>query len=131
MARTEKEMIEDYKERIKKQNTKIREDYDRVSAVLPKGTVERIKALGFTVNGVIKDSVLAFLEIAEETTQPTTSYAPIEPVICTSKEVLELKDPTEPKKCTTFPWGENEPTAEDVQRLIEEKRKNYGVVKEW
>ncbi len=66
MAKTDKEMLEKYKQRIKRQNNKIKEDYDRVSATLPKGTIDRIKALGLTINGVINDSVLSFLECMEE-----------------------------------------------------------------
>ena len=67
--KNDKDMLDKYKERIKRQNNKIKEDYDRVSATLPKGTIERIKALGLTINGVINDSVLSFLEYAEEAHQ--------------------------------------------------------------
>lgn len=75
--KNDKDMLDKYKERIKRQNNKIKEDYDRVSATLPKGTIERIKALGLTINGVINDSVLSFLECAEvaaqeRLTQPTS-----------------------------------------------------------
>ena len=59
--KNDKDMLDKYKERIKRQNNKIKEDYDRVSATLPKGTIERIKALGLTINGVINDSVFHFL----------------------------------------------------------------------
>ena len=40
-------------------------NYDRVSATLPKGTTERIKALGLSINGFINDLVLAELERLE------------------------------------------------------------------
>lgn len=70
--KTDKDMLDKYKERIKRQNNKIKEDYDRVSATLPKGTIERIKALGLTINGVINDSVLSFLEYAEQTQEQAT-----------------------------------------------------------
>lgn len=76
MVKTDAEMLEKYKERIKRQNNKIKEDYDRVSATLPKGTIERIKALGLTINGVINDSVLAFLECAEEEQDNETEPPP-------------------------------------------------------
>ena len=76
MVKTDAEMLEKYKERIKRQNNKIKEDYDRVSATLPKGTIERIKALGLTINGVINDSVLAFLECAEEEQESETEPPP-------------------------------------------------------
>lgn len=70
--KNDKDMLDKYKERIKRQNNKIKEDYDRVSATLPKGTIERIKALGLTINGVINDSVLSFLEYAEQTQEQLT-----------------------------------------------------------
>lgn len=53
-------------ERYNKQNKAIREKYDRVSATLPKGTIDRIRNLGLSVNGVINKSVLSFLEYIEE-----------------------------------------------------------------
>ena len=40
-------------------------NHDRVSATLPKGTTERIKALGLSVNGLINKLVLAELERLE------------------------------------------------------------------
>lgn len=42
-----------------------KENCDRISATLPKGTTDRIKALGLTVNGFINDLVLAELERLE------------------------------------------------------------------
>ena len=49
-----------------------KENYDRVSATLPKGTTERIKALGLSINGFINDLVLAELERLEnnKTSEP-------------------------------------------------------------
>ena len=52
-------------ERYNRQNKAIREKYDSVSATLPKGTTERIKALGLSVNGLIKKLVLSELERLE------------------------------------------------------------------
>lgn len=91
MAKTEKEMLENYKARIKKQNEKIKEDYDRVSATLPKGTIDRIKSLGLTINRVINESVLAYLDCMEE----------------------EQEQPKEPQK------AHREPTLEELQELQE------------
>ncbi|MBR1931680.1 MAG: hypothetical protein IJ833_09475 [Lachnospiraceae bacterium] len=45
----------------KRQNEHIKEKYDRISITLPKGTKERIKAKGETVNGYITRLVLADL----------------------------------------------------------------------
>ena len=58
-------MLEKYKKRVKAQNEAAKENWDTVSCRLPKGTKDRIKALGLTVNGVINDCVLKFLNTAE------------------------------------------------------------------
>jgi hypothetical protein len=55
------ERIERQQRRIKRQNEHIKENYDRVSITLPKGTKERIKAKGETVNGYITRLVIADL----------------------------------------------------------------------
>ena len=49
-----------------------KEKCDRISAILPKGTTERIKALGLSVNGLINSLVLAELERLEnnKTSEP-------------------------------------------------------------
>ena len=78
MAKTDQELLETYKARIKAQNKAIKENYDKVTATLPKGTVKRIRALGLTINGVINDSVLAFLECAEESAKGTLAQEPIQ-----------------------------------------------------
>lgn len=71
------EMLEKYKQRIKRQNEKIKQDYDRASVTLPKGTKDRIQALGYTVNGFLNSAVLAELERLEaeapQTAQPETA----------------------------------------------------------
>lgn len=77
MVKTDQEMLDKYKERIKKQNNAIKENYDRVSATLPLGTVDRIRALGLTINGVINDSVLTFLDCAEESGEEKLRKDPI------------------------------------------------------
>lgn len=70
------EMLEKYKQRIKRQNEKIKQDYDRASVTLPKGTKDRIQALGYTVNGFLNAIVLSELEKLEaeapQTAQPET-----------------------------------------------------------
>lgn len=57
----QKRIVKQYK----RQNEYIKGNYDRVSATLPKGTTERIKALGLSVNGLINSLVLAELERLE------------------------------------------------------------------
>lgn len=66
MSKTDKEILENYKARIKRQNKAIKEGYDKITAILPKGTVKRIKALGMSINKAVNDSLLSFLECMEE-----------------------------------------------------------------
>lgn len=72
MDEKEKQKLENLNRRYKKQNEYIKGNYDRVSATLPKGTADRIKALGLSINGFINDSVLAELERLErdKTSEP-------------------------------------------------------------
>lgn len=65
MKNTDIEMLEKYKKRVKAQNEAAKEKWDTVSCRLPKGTKDRIKELGLTVNGIINDLVLAELERLE------------------------------------------------------------------
>ena len=60
------ERVERQQRRIKRQNEHIKENYDRVSVTLPKGTKERIKAKGETVNGYITRLVLSDLGKEDE-----------------------------------------------------------------
>lgn len=61
----EKQKLENLNARYKKQNEAIKENYDRVSVTLPKGTKERIKAKGESINGYITRLVLANLDESE------------------------------------------------------------------
>ena len=72
MVMTGKEAKKRILKQYKRQNEYIKGKYDRVSATLPKGTTERIKALGLSINGFINDLVLAELERLErdKTSEP-------------------------------------------------------------
>lgn len=61
----EKKMIENYKSRVKRQNEKAKENYDRISVMLPKGTKDRIQAQGLTINGFVNKLVLDKLDELE------------------------------------------------------------------
>ena len=65
MVMTGKEAQKRIAKQYKRQNEYIKGNYDRVSATLPKGTTERIKELGLTVNGLINDLILSELERLE------------------------------------------------------------------
>lgn len=59
---TGKEAKERLEKQYKRQNEHIKENYDRISITLPKGTKERIKAKGESINGYITRLVLADLD---------------------------------------------------------------------
>ena len=61
----DKKMIENYKSRVKRQNEKAKENYDRISVMLPKGTKDRIQAQGLTINGFVNQLVLKKLDELE------------------------------------------------------------------
>ena len=65
--------LENYKRRVKVQNERIKESYDRISVTLPKGTKERIQAQGLTINGFVNELVLTELERLEASTAPKDS----------------------------------------------------------
>lgn len=60
-----KEAKQRLEKQYKRQNEHIKETYDRVSVTLPKGTKERIKAKGESINGYITRLVLADLDESE------------------------------------------------------------------
>ena len=59
---TGKEAKERLEKQYKRQNEHIKENYDRISITLPKGTKERIKSKGESINGYITSIVLADLD---------------------------------------------------------------------
>lgn len=72
--KTDKEIAEKARERAKKQNEAAKNNWNCISCRLPKGTKDRIQALGYTVNGFLNIIVLAELERLEaeapQTAQP-------------------------------------------------------------
>ena len=59
---TGKEANERLEKQYKRQNEHIKENYDRISITLPKGTKERIKSKGESINGYITRLVLTDLD---------------------------------------------------------------------
>lgn len=72
MAKTDVEILNAYRARIKRQNNAIKDNYDKVTATLPKGTVDRIRALGLSINAAINKSLLAYLDCLEGDREGTT-----------------------------------------------------------
>lgn len=130
MQKTDEEMLEKYKARVKAQNEAAKKNWDTVSCRLPKGTKDRIKALGLTVNGVINNGVLMYLdsyekehlsvEEPEQPTEPDQIEPEDEPQAETRCEdntghLLELQAAIEAKKAA------QDKAAEDAQRAEEER----------
>ena len=125
MQKTDEEMLEKYKARVKAQNEAAKKNWDTVSCRLPKGTKDRIKALGLTVNGVINNGVLMYLDryekehlSAEEPEQPTEpEVEPPSETLCedNTDHLLELQAAIEAKKAA------QDKAAEDAQRAEEER----------
>ena len=65
MAKTEQEILENYKKRLKRQNDAVKNKYDRVTVTLPKGTRDKIISHGYTINGFINDIVIKKLSELE------------------------------------------------------------------
>ena len=59
---TGKEAKERLEKQYKRQNEHIKENYDIISITLPKGTKERIKSKGESINGYITRLVLTDLD---------------------------------------------------------------------
>lgn len=70
------EQLDKYKARVKRHNEAVKEKYDRVSATLPKGTIDRIKALNMSVNAAINESLLVYLDELERSQPDTLPEAP-------------------------------------------------------
>lgn len=115
------EIIDKQKKRIKDQNEKAKEKWDTVSCRLPKGTKARIKALGLSVNGVINERVLAYLDCVEkerEAPVESTKQPKTEPI---TEPVVEVPQ-EQPKELEK---AHRTPTTEDLQRwqLLFDKEK--------
>lgn len=137
MTKTDQKMLDKYKARIKRQNNAIKENYDRVSATLPKGTVDRINALGLSINGVINDSVLAFLDCAEESAEEGLPHNPIQTAqnaeISVKTETVKeyTKEPEKPenKADSKLKTANYEPVdLIELQALIDAKKANQDKV---
>lgn len=131
MAKTNEEIVKSYKERIRRQNKAIQDNYDRVSAAVPKGTVDRIKALGMTINGAINDSLIAYLECLEESQVEGAHTAEIRQEKEGREEILKesSKSQNKPNKDAWDGLTEEEKTAE-LQAMLEAKRKEASAKKE-
>lgn len=109
------EMLDKLRIRIRKQNEASKDNWDAISCKLPKGTKDRIKKHGYTVNGLINEAVKVFLDTLEETDKPELEPDQPEPVAAP-----ELEKPV--KKQTM--------SIAELQKLVDEKRSENDARKE-
>lgn len=109
------EMLDKLRIRIRKQNEASKDNWDAISCKLPKGTKDRIKKHGYTVNGLINEAVKIFLDALEETEEPELEPDQPEPVA--------VPEPEKPVKKQSMSLAE-------LQKLIDEKRSENDARKE-
>ena len=122
--KTDKEIAEKARERAKKQNEAAKNNWDCISCRLPKGTKDRIQALGYTVNGFLNAVVLAELEKLEaeapQAVQPETvkeeQPEQAQPKADPPKDVAELNN-----------WLHQMPQENEQKRLQEVARRQANV----
>ncbi len=73
-----KEAIKRLEKQYKRQNDYIKNSYDRISITLPKGTKDRIKATGNSINSIVNTLVLEWLQ-EHETGEPEPDPISTEP----------------------------------------------------
>lgn len=64
----ENDMLQSYKDRIKRQNDAVKNNYDKISCTIPKGTKDKIRSHGYSVNTFVNEAIrryLAYLEPAK------------------------------------------------------------------
>lgn len=66
MSEYDKKIMETARNRAKRNNDFIKRNYDKITATLPKGTTERIRALGMSVNFAVNEALSLYLEAIEE-----------------------------------------------------------------
>ncbi len=69
MSEYNKKIMETARNRAKRNNDFIKRNYDKITATLPKGTTERIRALGMSVNFAVNEALSLYLEAIEEAEQ--------------------------------------------------------------
>ena len=113
---------EKLKKVYKRQNAHIVEHYDRQTVTMPKGTKDRIKAHGESVNGFINRLIAAELERLEASVDPQQI-----------KPKAAAVDPAqiEPEKVTQGTAApEKVPSLEELQELLNAKREERAAVPE-
>ena len=106
-------MLQSYKDRIKRQNDAVRNNYDKISCTIPKGTKDKIRSYGYSVNTFVNEAIRRYLAYLE----------PAKPV--EEKQSPVLSDGSTPQ--TPEQWNEilYKMQAADAKKLEEEKYNGF------
>ncbi len=109
----ENDMLQSYKDRIKRQNDAVKNNYDKISCTIPKGTKDKIRSYGYSVNTFVNEAIRRYLAYLE----------PEEPV--DEKQSPVLSDGSTPQ--TPEQWNEilYKMQAADAKKLEEEKYNGF------
>lgn len=106
-------MLQSYKDRIKRQNDAVKNNYDKISCTIPKGTKDKIRSHGYSLNTFVNEAIRRYLAYLE----------PEEPV--DEKQSPVLSDGSTPQ--TPEQWNEilYKMQAADAKKLEEEKYNGF------
>ena len=109
----ENDMLQSYKDRIKRQNDAVKNNYDKISCTIPKGTKDKIRSHGYSVNTFVNEAIRRYLAYLE----------PAKPV--EEKQSPVLSDGSTPQ--TPEQWNEilYKMQAADAKKLEEEKYNGF------
>ena len=109
----ENDMLQSYKDRIKRQNDAVRNNYDKISCTIPKRTKDKIRSYGYSVNTFVNEAIRRYLTYLE----------PEEPV--EEKQQFVLKDGRIARTPEEMNEWLREKQEEDTKKLEEEKYNGF------
>ena len=109
----ENDMLQSYKDRIKRQNDAVKNNYDKISCTIPKGTKEKIRSHGYSVNTFVNEAIRRYLAYMEPT-------KPVE-----EKQQFVLKDGRIARTPEEMNEWLREKQEEDTKKLEEEKYNGF------
>lgn len=109
----ENDMLQSYKDRIKRQNDAVKNNYDKISCTIPKGTKDKIRSHGYSVNTFVNEAIRRYLAYLE----------PAKPV--EEKQQFVLKDGRIARTPEEMNEWLREMQEEDTKKLEEEKYNGF------
>lgn len=109
----ENDMLQSYKDRIKRQNDAVKNNCDKISCTIPKGTKDKIRSHGYSVNTFVNEAIRRYLAYLE----------PAKPV--EEKQQFVLKDGRIARTPEEMNEWLREKQEEDTKKLEEEKYNGF------